>query len=89
MRGDPMKAGALERNAPNNRLVSSLGRVVGRSPAGVDHLWTLRRRAWRESGVVVLRPEEITDPFARQALVNAAQALFGPRRPSTEETERS
>jgi hypothetical protein len=87
MRRDPMKAGALERSAPNNHLVSSLGRVVGRSPAGIDHLWTLRRRAWRETGVVVLRPEEIADPFARQALINAAQALFGARPPATPATD--
>jgi hypothetical protein len=50
-----------------------------RAPANADEIWTMRKRAWRESGVVMVRPEEINDPFARQAVINAASALYGPR----------
>jgi hypothetical protein len=59
--------------------VSPLARVVAKAPASAAELWAMRRRAWRESGVVVLRPEEVIDDFARQALINAAAKLFGPR----------
>ncbi|WP_255575384.1 hypothetical protein [Caldovatus aquaticus] len=32
----------------------------------------MRRRVWREQGVVALRLEDITDPWLRQALTNEA-----------------
>lgn len=76
---DPMSPGAFARGAPSNRPRSSLARVISRSPMSAPDIWTLRRRAWRETGVVVLSPEEIPDALARQALINAANALFGPR----------
>jgi hypothetical protein len=74
-----MNPGALNRGGQSDRLRSSLARVVPRTPANASELWTLRRRAWRESGVIVLRPEEIADDYARQALINAANALLGER----------
>lgn len=72
---------------PSPRFVSPLARVAGKAPANLSEMWTLRRRAWRESGVVVVRPEELADDFARQALVNAATRLFGAR-PSYPESAR-
>jgi len=69
----------MSRGAPNGRVACSLARVVGKTPANAAELHALRRRAWRETGVVVLRPEEIADDFARQAVMNAATTLFGPR----------
>ena len=50
-----------------------------RAPANAEELWAMRKRAWRENGVVTVRPEEVNDPFARQALINAANGLYGPR----------
>ena len=64
---------------PNGRFRSSLARCMSRTAASDDELRALRRRAWQETGVVVLRPEDVEDAFARQALINVAQALFGPR----------
>lgn len=64
---------------PNGHFRSSLARCMSRTAASDDELRALRRRAWQETGVIVLRPEDIEDAFARQALINAAQALFGPR----------
>jgi hypothetical protein len=72
-------SGASNNHQPRGRFVSPLARWIGRTPASDVELRALRRRAWHETGVVVLRPEEIDDAFARQALINAAQALFGPR----------
>jgi hypothetical protein len=39
----------------------------------------MRRRVWREQGVVSLRLEDITDPWLRQALTNEAVRRWGPR----------
>jgi hypothetical protein len=39
----------------------------------------MRRAAWRAQGVVVLRPEEVRDDWTRQALINEANRLYGPR----------
>ena len=64
---------------PRGRFVSPLAPLTGRAPANADEMWALRRRAWRESGVVVVRPEEIRDDAARRALVEAAKSMFGPR----------
>jgi hypothetical protein len=72
-------SGASNNPQPRGRFVSPLARWIGRTPASDVELRALRRRAWHETGVVVLRPEEIDDAFARQALINAAQALFGRR----------
>jgi hypothetical protein len=59
---------------------SSLARTAARSPSTADEVLALRRAAWRQQGVVVLRPEEIRDDWIRQALVNEANRLYG-RRP--------
>jgi hypothetical protein len=39
----------------------------------------MRRRVWREQGVVALRLEDITDPWLRQAVTNEATRRWGPR----------
>ncbi len=39
----------------------------------------LRRRVWREQGVVSLHLEDVTDPWLRQALINEATRRWGPR----------
>jgi hypothetical protein len=58
---------------------NSLGGLAAKTPASPDELWAMRRRAWRDTGVAVLRPDDIQDDFARQAVVNVAEKLFGPR----------
>jgi hypothetical protein len=40
----------------------------------------MRRAAWLKQGVVMLRPEEILDPWTRQVVVNEANRLYGSRR---------
>ena len=39
----------------------------------------MRRAAWRKQGIAVLRPGDIRDKWARQAIVNEATRLYGPR----------
>jgi hypothetical protein len=45
-----------------------------------DDLFAMRRAAWRQQGVVMLRLEDVRDDWIRQALVNEANRLYG-RRP--------
>ena len=53
-----------------------------RMPTTVAELQAMRERAWRQQGVVVLQPDEIGDPWLRQALVNEAERRYGRRRES-------
>jgi hypothetical protein len=51
-------------------------------PASVlteEEMRCLRRSAWRRQGVLVIRPEDIKDDWTRQAMINEAERLFGPR----------
>jgi hypothetical protein len=59
-------------------LRCSLGRHLV-SPVNAEDLDRMRQRAWRYQGVAVLRPEDIQDPWLRQALVNEATRRYGPR----------
>lgn len=59
---------------------SSLACSAARSAPSDQDLLTIRRAAWRQQGVVVLRPEEVRDDWTRQALINEANRLYG-RRP--------
>jgi hypothetical protein len=63
---------------------SCLARAQGRTAPSDEHLLAMRRAAWRSQGVVVLRPEDASDEWTRQALVNEANRLYG-RRPGGEQ----
>ena len=58
---------------------SPLGRHVRSEPSPLE-LQQLRKRAWQQQGLVVLQPEEVGDPWLRQALVNEAERRYGRRR---------
>lgn len=60
---------------------STLARHV-QSEANPLELEAMRKRAWQQQGVVVLQPEEVVDPWLRQALVNEAERRYGRRRDS-------
>ena len=49
-----------------------------RSAPTEDELFAMRRAAWRKQGIAVLRPGDIRDKWARQA-INEATRLYGPR----------
>ena len=59
---------------------SSLARARARHAVKGEDLLAMRRAAWRQQGVVVLRPEDVRDDWTRQALINEANRLYG-RRP--------
>ena len=47
------------------------------SPTTAAELDALRRRVWREQGVVSLAIDDVTDPWLRQALINEATKRWG------------
>jgi hypothetical protein len=59
---------------------SCLARGQPRTAPGDEDLLAMRRAAWRQQGVVVLRPEDVRDDWTRQALINEANRLYGGRR---------
>lgn len=50
-----------------------------RSPTTSPEMEALRRRVWREQGVVSLALDDITDPWLRQAVTNETTRRWGPR----------
>ena len=58
---------------------SCLARVQARSAPTDEDLLAMRRAAWRQQGVIMIRPEDVRDDWARQALVNEANRLYGRR----------
>jgi len=66
-------------NRPEVSIRSSLANSVMSGPTSTGELDVMRRRTWREQGVVALRPEDITDEWLRQAVVNEAVKRWGRR----------
>ncbi len=60
------------------RVLTSL-RNAPSAPMSREELDRLRAQAWTERGMICIAPEEITDDFARQAIVNVATMKFGKR----------
>ena len=63
-----------------SRLPLVSGAQPAAHPPNDEDLQAMRRAAWRTQGVVVLRPDDVRDDWARQALINEANRLYG-RRP--------
>ena len=62
---------------------SCLALVQARSTPSDEDLLAMRRAAWRQQGVIMLRPDDVRDDWTRQALINEANRLYG-RRPGAE-----
>ncbi len=62
------------------KLRSSLAKHQLNQPADDEQLKTMRRKAWREQGVAMLRPEDVQDDWTRQVIVNTAEKLYGKRK---------
>ncbi len=54
-----------------------LGRLLPIPATSEAELFALRRRAWREQGIVILSVHSIDDPWLRQAIINEATRLYG------------
>ncbi len=55
----------------------ALGRLVPIPATSDGELYAMRRRAWREQGIVTLSIDAIDDPWLRQAIINEAKRLYG------------
>jgi len=58
---------------------SQLARYAAEPAATTGQVKALGARAWHDEGIICLRPEELTDDFLRQAVINAAEKLYGRR----------
>ena len=57
----------------------SLERHLPQTAPTEQELFAMRRAAWRQQGIVVLRVADVRDELIRQALVNEATRLYGRR----------
>lgn len=55
----------------------------GLSPTTPLEMDAMRRRVWRDHGVVSLPIDDITDPWLRQAIMHEATRRWGPRNQGT------
>ena len=55
----------------------ALGRLVPNAATSEAELFAMRRRAWREQGIVILSVHGIEDPWLRQAILTEAKRLYG------------
>lgn len=47
------------------------------SPTSDETIRVMAGQCWRQRGIAVLWPEEIEDPWIRQAVINVAVAKYG------------
>ncbi len=69
----------MRRHAPISRIYQ-----MGRSapPSGEEQerrSREMRKTAWHAHGLIILDPEDITDDWLRQAMINEADARYGRR----------
>ena len=55
----------------------ALGRLVPNAATSEAELFAMRRRAWREHGLVIVSVHGIEDPWLRQAIAHEAKRLYG------------
>ena len=58
-------------------LQCALGRLVPNAATSETELFAMRRRAWREQGIVIISVCGVENPWLRQAIVNEAKRLYG------------
>ena len=63
----------------HSEVRGSLDRHLPRSLPSEQELFAMRRAAWRQQGIVVLRVADVRDELIRQALVNEATRIYGRR----------
>ena len=64
---------------PPGKIRSSLSRLQPQQPANNDDLFAMRRAVWRKQGIIVIRPDDVSDDWIRQAMINEAKKQYGPQ----------
>ena len=62
-----------------NQPASNLARYAAEPATSDGERLALMARAWIDDGIICLRPEDLLDDFLRQAVINAAERLYGRR----------
>ena len=57
----------------------SLQRQLPRAAPTEEELFAMRRAAWTQQGVLVIRLTDVRDDIIRQVLINEATRLYGSR----------
>ncbi len=60
-------------------LRSNLARFMPVEPMDADAIEAHRRRAWREAGMVTVRPDELRSEWLARGIEAWANERFGPR----------
>ncbi len=60
-------------------IQSHLARYVAKPGVSPGELRAMAARAWHDFGIALFRPEDLPDDLNRQAVVNAADKLYGKR----------
>jgi hypothetical protein len=61
------------------KLRGSLDRHLPPARTTEDDMHAMRRAAWRKQGIVVLRPDDISDDWTRLAVIAEATRIYGER----------
>lgn len=64
---------------PGISPIYRLGRQSVSEADRQDRLHRYRAHLWHNGGLIVLRPEEVTDDWIRQALIGEAEKAYGRR----------
>jgi hypothetical protein len=67
---------------------NALEKLLPKSASNDEELDAMRRAAWHRQGVLMVRPEEVYDPWLRQALVNLGDARYGKRKSQTKREDK-
>ena len=75
----PHEPGRFSSVQQMNQPASQLTRYVAKPATSEGQRLALMARAWIDDGIICLRPEQIANDFLRQAVINAAEKLYGRR----------
>ncbi len=62
-----------------SNVQSHLARYVPKAAITDSELNSMAARAWHDHGIVLLRPEDLPNPFDRQSVINVAVKRYGKR----------
>ncbi len=62
-----------------NPPASQLARLVPKPALSDAALLAMAARAWHDFGIALFKPDDLPNHFDRQAVVNAAERLYGKR----------
>jgi hypothetical protein len=62
-----------------SEIRGSLERHLPRAAPSDEELFAMRKMAWQAQELIIIRLTDVRDDWIRQALINLANRLYGPR----------